>query len=511
MNKKLNWKKNSKKKKLDSKKIDRSGHINNTKKGFYFDILLILFIFTLSMIVPIIVASSQNFIADYGDDIAIISWAQDHHSDIFSIFSDKIGTGYRPIRNMWFAIGYTIWSSDAFYYYLLDGIFVSLSMVFLYLLGKTLHSKIAGVISVLLYLLLDGTFIMISKINFIAFSGEILFITSALYFSIRYFKNISNNINASIDNKLAYIAIILSVLAFLSKEPSILIIPAVNLIYIYYSGIWKKNYKYLIINLIPFIYLFFLMFYISPDVSSGNSTGLIQRISNNLQFYVNDEYTYQFKTAFLIIISLIIAGYYFKTQKLKAEIMLCIIWIIVGTLPLLITQQPVQPTYLLETNIGMVLLIGIIIAEGFKEINLKKINLIPLLLSIGIIAQLIVVPTQLSNMRDYNKMASDSEKTFFETVESIKQVPTKTIFYFPDNIRQKYGMQINEIFFQQYLCIIGSCDVKVTTQYSNSTYIILPSSLDIYIMLKEMPEEKDKVSVVTQIQNGNDYGIILKK
>lgn len=456
---------------------------------------LILLIFILSLIVPIIIASTQYYITQYGDDVAMISWGQKHHSNILDIFS-KTGTGFRPIMNLWFFIGYNLWGSDAFSYHLLNGIVFSLAMVFLYLLGKTLNGRKAGLIAVLLYLILDGTFIMNAKLGFIAFSGEIFFITSALYYSIRYFKT---------NDKLSmWLAIILSTLAFLSKEPSILIIPVVNLTYLWYNGLLKKN--YIIMNLIPFIYLGLSLF-ISPDLGAGDNVNLLQRISNNFKFYVDTEINYQFKTPVLLAISILIAGYYYVTRKLRSEIIMCAMWFIVGVLPLLIFGQPVQHTYLIEANLGMVLLIGIVISEG-----LKKNNLIMGLLIIGILFQVLMIPGQISNMRNYNHMVADNQKTFFETVEAIKQLPsneTITVFYFSDNVRQKYGMQLTEDFFKDYLCLRNLCNIKVVTSYADANYIILPSSLDIYTFQKEMPNEKP--SVIKQIKNGNDYGLLLKK
>lgn len=457
---------------------------------------LIPIIFILSIIVPIIIASSQYYnTAPYGDDIVMVSWAQKHPSSIIDIFTTKMGTGYRPMMTMWLFTGYNLWGNDPFYYYLLNGILFSGAMVFLYLLGKTLYSKTAGLIAVLLYLFLDGSFIAVSKIMFVTSISEIFFITSALYYSIRYFKN---------NDKLSmWLAIGLSILAFLSKEPSLLIIPVVNLIYLWYNGLLKKN--YIIMNLIPFIYLFLMLFYISPDVGSGNETNLMQRISSNLQFYVDTEISSQIKTPVLLTISIIIAGYYYVTRKLRMEITICVMWFIVAILPFLITKQPVQPTYLIEANLGMVLLIGIVISEG-----LKKNNVILALLIIGIIAQLLVIPGQISNMQNYNKMLSGNQKTFFETVEATNMIPSnETVFYFSNDIRQKYGYQFDENVMQDYICLLNRCDLKIVISYSDANYIILPSSLDVYTFQKEMPNEQPLI--VKQIQNGNDYGLLLKK
>lgn len=463
--------------------------MSNKIKSFDY---LVIVIFVLSMIIPIIVASSQYYITSYGDDIAFINWAKDHHTNLLDVFG-KLGTGYRPMMLTWLSIGYNLWGADAFYYYLLSGILFSGSMIFLYLLGKTLHGRIAGLIAVLLYLFLDGTFIMLAKLNFIAFSGEIFFITSALYCSINYFKT---------NSKLSmWFAIVLSILAFGSKEPSLLIIPTVNLTYLYFNNQLKRN--YVIMNIIPFIYMFLVMFYIAPEVETGGAD-LSQRFVSNLQFYIDNEITAQFKTPVLLLISIIIAGCYFAVRKFRTEISLCIMWFIVGIAPFLITNQIVQPTYVIEANMGMVLLIGIVIAEG-----IKKYDFITVLIIIAIIFQLLMVPTQISNMQNYNRMVSDNQITFLQTVDSLNQIPSNsTVFYFSDEIRQKYnGMQLTPDFFRQYLCIRNLCDIKVTTSYNNTNYIILPSSMDVQIFQKEMYSERPVV--ISQIKNGNEYGFLL--
>ncbi len=470
---------------------------------------IILFVFGLSMVIPIINAYTLSIIVGYGDDVAIMSWGQ-HHYNIFDL-SSKIGTGYRPIRNLWFVIG-NAWNQDPFYYYLLNGLLFSGSMVFLYLLGKQLHSKKAGLIAVLLYLLLDASFILVSKLNFIATTGELFFITPALYFSIHFFKNN--------DKQSMYLAIILSILAFLSKEPSILIIPLVNLTYLWYTKDLKRN--RIIMNLLPFIFLFLVYFYISPDVGSGNAN-LFQRIFDNLEFYIGTEIDSQFKSFVLLAIALIGAGYYYATNKLRTEIGICAMWFIVALLPLLITRQPVQPTYLAESNLGMVLLIGIVISE-----SMKKNNLLLGFIIIGILFQLSVVPTQISAMQNYNHVTSDSEITFLKTVDSLSALPSNTtIFYLPDNLRDKYGgMQLTSDFFKAYLCLRNLCSINVTNSYNDSDYIILPSSLDIYIFNQEM-SNKDNIMIITEVKNGNiltapeipngadlqknDYGFLLRR
>ncbi len=466
---------------------------NKQIKKNVFDCLIPI-IFVLSMIIPIIVSQSQEYIVQYGDDISVINWAKDH--TIFDIFTSKLGTGYRPIMNFFYVFGYTIWGSEASFYYLFSGLLFSGGMIFLYLLGKTLHSKLAGISAVLLYLFFDASFILISKINFIVTTGEIFFITSALYFSIQYFKD-KNNTHK-------YLAISLSILAFLTKEPSILIIPIFILTYLYLNG--QLNKKYIIICIIPLIYLLFEMIFIASDIGGGNSN-IIERIINNTKFYLDTEITSQFKIPILLGISILIASYYASYRNLKKEIFLCVVWFIVGILPFLVTQQPVQPTYLAESNIGVVLLIGIVISE-----STKKVDWITALLILGIITQVAVIPNQISNMQNYNRMISDNQNTFRETMIELNSISTSApVFYLSEEIRNKYGgYQITEDFFRQYLHI-KDININVTTNYIESEYIILPSSLDVQIFQKEYPDEINKLQIIKQIQNNNDYGFILKK
>lgn len=451
-----------------------------------------IFIFLISIIVPIIIATTQYLIVQYGDDVAFMGWSQTHHNplDVFG----KLGTGYRPMMLTWLFIGHSLWGVNPFGFYLLNGALFAGAMVFLYLLGKTLHSPPAGVIAVLLYLILDSTFIMVSKLNFIAFSGEIFFITSALYCSITYYK--------TADKKFMWPAIILSILGFMSKEPSLIIIPTVNLTYLWFSGLLKKN--RIIINIIPFIYMLLIIFFIAPEV--GGNGDVMQRFISNLQFYINDEINMQFKTPVLLLVSIIVAGYYIL-HKLRTELMLCFMWFAAGILPFLITRQPVQHTYLIEANLSMVLLIGIVVTEALKK---PKFDLIMGLVIVGLLFQALMILGQISNMQNYNKMVSDNQKTFYETTLLLKQIPpNESVFYFPDSIRQKYGMQLTEDFFRQYLCLQGQCSINITTSYSNANYIILPSSLDIHVFQSEMPNKNLKI--IKQIKYGNEQGVLLKK
>ncbi len=455
---------------------------------------IIPIIFIISMIWPIMIASTRYYIVGYSDDIIWIDWARTHGTSVIDIFTAKLGTGFRPMMNFWYALSYNLWGAQPRFYYLLNGILFSGSMVFLYLIGKLLYNKITGVVAVSLYLSLDMSFILVSKINFIATIGELFFITSAIYYSLNYLKNN--------DTRSKFLAIILSILAFLSKEPSLLIIPFVNLSYIWYNKLWNRN--YLIMNILPFIYMFVIYFLISPDVGTGNGN-IAQRFIDNLVFYVDDEITYQFKTPALLLISFVAAGYYIITNKSRQEITMCLLWFVAGFLPFLFTQQIVQSTYLAEANLGIVLLIGLVAAKGLKEEKFIRGIII-----FGILVQAIYIPGQITNSQWYNNEISNKQKVFFDTVNSLHEIPTDTVFYIPEETRSKYDSQISEKVFQQYLCLRDLCNIKVTTNYSQSHYIILPSTLDTNIFKGEYPNAGLK-EVVKKIEIGENVGLIIKK
>lgn len=447
----------------------------------------VLIIFLVSMVVPVIVASSQYFITTYQDDIMWINWARLHGTNVIDVLTAKLGTGFRPMMNVWYAVGYSVWGSTPQYYYLLNGVLFSGSMVYLYLIGKSLCNKATGLIAVSLYLFLDASFMLVSKINFIATIGELFFLIGAIYYSIQYYQTSNNKM----------LAIVFSVLAFLSKEPSLLIIPAFNITYLYLYN--RLNAKWILLNSIPFVYMAFLYLIVSPDVGIGN-TNILLRIYDNIIFYTSTEITSQFKTTGLIILGVIIAGYYLYNNTFRKELILCLILAISGILPFIFTKQPVQPTYLAEANIGIVLLLGIVIVNGLKERGV-----VSMIILTGLILQAIYIPAQLNNMIAYNNFTSSNQTVFYETVNSLKDMPLGTVFYIPAEKRH-VDMQISEVAFQEYLCINDLCDFKVVTNISKSDYILLPSTLDVDLFKKEYPNTS--LNIIQKIKFKGNVGIL---
>lgn len=547
------------------------------------DILIIVIIICLSFINPLKAAMDQYYILmGVPDDIVWVYKASTHLSQPSEIF-EKIGTGNRPLVNVFYTIGYWLWGSNETFYYLMNGVFFTGAMVFLYLLIKLLHSRLAGVIAVLFYLFLDASFILVSKMNFSVSIVEIFFITSSLYYSIHFFKNGSK--------KSMVLAFILGIAAFFSKEPSILIIPAVNILYILHM--WKSidvrtRVQALLVNIsLPLLFLIF-SFFISPEVYAPRQGLLSELIKSRLLFYLDQELSGQLKNPYILFMACAGTFFFYSFKKeeyygisidiikdavsiliiltgillslsgtlnsLTGDIIILlllavsfkfgnvnhrlgIIWFSAGLAPLLITSQSVQPTYLAEANLGMVLLISVIIADYLKYILTIKINepkdrsgvnwiirgaTILMVMSI-LVLQLAAVPGQINNTNNYHKMVSDNQQTFKGAVEFIKAtVPINgTIYYVPDQARKKVDVeQIGPEYFHWLLCLKGRCDIEIksldslnpNSEKQNGRFVVLLSSADAYIFVNEYKSlaESDIFVSQKQIKNGNDVAYILQ-
>lgn len=479
-----------------SKRIQRSFGMKE------FDILIPL-IFLISFINSFRAAMSQYYILQYPDDIHWVYKASEHVIQPIAIFYDKIGTGYRPMINVLYAIGYWLWGSNETFYYLMNGVLFAGSMVFLYLLIKMLHSRLAGAIAVFLYLFLDASFILVWKMNYTTSIAEIFFITSSLYYSIHFFEKA--------DKRSLVMAFILGIFAFLSKEPSILIIPTVNILYLLHK--WKsidtKNrIPALLVNVsLPLLFLL-LTFTVSSEVSAPQEGSLIELVKTRLVTYMELEISEQGQLKNPYLILLVCTGTFFFHRFKKEEYggipinliknavsiliialaavfiqtgspysltgailiilllgisflfgnvnqRLGIAWFGVALAPLLVTTQIVQPTYLAEPNLGMCLFIGVTIAEYIKYIFQGKsvapnsstgISRVFKTANIAVVVlimllQLWQVPVEINNTNGYQKMVSESQTSFKEAVDYLKvTVPRNgTIYYITTEQRQKVG------------------------------------------------------------------------
>ncbi|MCZ7384120.1 MAG: glycosyltransferase family 39 protein [Candidatus Methanoperedens sp.] len=539
--------------------------------------IFIPIIFFFSFINSLRAALSQYYILEYPDDIVWVSWASKHFNEPLAILLDKQGTGLRPMINLLYAIGYSVWGSNATYYYLMNGVLFAGAMVFLYLLIKQLHSRAAGVIAVFLYLFLDASFILVWKMNYTTSIAEMFFITSSLYYSIHFFEKA--------DKKSLVLAFVLGIFAFLSKEPSILIIPTVNIIYLLHK--WKSieaktRIASLLVNVsLPLLFLL-LTFMVSSEVNAPGTSPLSELIKSRLVTYFELELSTtqgQLKNPYLLFLGCIGTFYFHRFKKeelggvpinlIKNAISILLIaivfissqslysltgailivlllalgfifgdinrrlgiaWFGVGLAPLLITSQQVQPTYLAEANLGMVLFIGVTVSEYLKYIFSKEnsgvkdtqvssvfktVNIVIVVLIL--VLQLSAIPTEISNTNNYQKVVSESQTSFKEAIDYMMTTVPKngTVYYIPSEEREKVGgSQITEGVFYDVLCMKERCDIKVknllpSTNLEKGGFVVLLSNLDAYIFSKEYTSLNNNVYILKQIKNGDGVAYIL--
>lgn len=406
----------SRKKSINKVKNSKNdGDEKSDNSSFFKNIdILIPIIAVLSFINSIRAAFSQYYILEYADDILGVSWISQQMSHPWTLILKAPWEGYRPALNIIMGIGYSIWGANEFFYYLYDGIFFVGAMVFLYLLIKSLSDRTSGLMVVLLYLFLDASFILVWKFNYIIATSELFFITSSLYYSIKFFK--------TADRKNLYYAIPLAVFGFFTRELSIVIIPAVNVYYLLHN--WntlpfEKNIKKYILfsTTLPVLTILPALLFFETGVGPSKTKPIIELMTSNLIFYIQQELSWQLKNPYLLILACTgtFYFYHFKQEtyfKIPIEtiknivaivliigffiiskywdiysltgvlliVMLCVIsfifadmnqrlglvWFGVGLGPLLISGLLVQPTYLAEANLGMSFFIGVTISKYLK-------------------------------------------------------------------------------------------------------------------------------------------------
>lgn len=565
---------------------------SESKSPFYFRNidLFVPMLFLMALITPIRAVLSQYYLLSYQDDIMWVHWVSENIGQPISLLSHGPGSGYRVTVNLLFGLGYSIWGGSAAGYYLLNGLLLAGSMIFLYLLVKSLADRLSAVISVLFYLFLDASFILAWKFNFITFTSELFFITSALYFFIQYFQHGNQN-------KL-YIAAVLSMFAFFSKEPSIVIIPAVNMLYLFHkwhslplSDVGKK--VILVLNVAPVLILASVMLLVDNAFGPSSSGSLMELFSERLLFYMGQEVSWQMKNPYLLVIAclgafyfhafkkdayygrsivllknisfiLVIAGLFLLFRFVEVSSMMGalvfvallisafilgdlnhrigIAWFAIALFPLLITSLPVQPTYLAEPNLGMAIFIGTIISGYLKHFlssfnNSSKAPLsqdvdkherllvitVALIVTMVLLAQVLVIPTQISNTNSYHEVVSDRQTSFKEAIDYIvSEVPENgTIYYIPNQKRAEINAgQINSLDLYQLICLEGRCDINinyldglnVNIDENNKGYIVLLSSFDIYILNTQYPQLLNgiKDSEAKIVTNGAAQAAVIK-
>lgn len=550
-----------------------------------FDVFIPVIII-LSLINALRAATSQYYIFGYADDIMWVQWASEHIDKPLTLLSHGPGNGYRPTYNLFYAFGYLLWGANEFYYYLLNGVVFAGAMVYLYRLIKLISDRLSGIVAVFLFLFLDASFILVWKMNYIVSIAEMFFITSSLYYSIHFFEKA--------DKKSLALAVVLAVFAFGAKEQSVVIIPLVNIMYLIHkrnSPTFPPKVKVvaILLSLAPMILYSVAITFFSPEITISKSASLTELAKSRLIYYIEQELSWQFKNPYLLFLGCIGALYFyqFKHEKygrlplslLKNVLAIVIIlivfallrsgslyslegslftimllvvgfvfgdlsqrlglvWFAAGFAPLLfVSLGPVQPTYLAEPNMGMVLFIGVTLSKYLRQFFssgsdikseqdatlrfLKTVNIIIVL--IILVLQLSAVPVQIQNTNNYQKMRAESETSFRESIDYIKaSVPENgRIYYIPEEQRSKVGgEQIPRHALRTLLCLKGRCDIKIESLSSldiNSSinhqgeYIVIPSNLDIYIFFNEYKSllRNDIYSSQKIIKNGEYEAMVL--
>lgn len=551
------------------------------KFDFFIPVIIIL-----SVINSLRAATSQYYLFGYADDIIMVYWASEHVNQPLTLLSQGPGNGYRPTYYLFYAFGYLLWGANEFYYYLLNGIVFAGAMVYLYRLIKLISDRLSGIIAVLLFLFLDASFILVWKMNYIVSIAEMFFIASSLYYSIHFFEKA--------DKKSLVLAIVLAVFAFGAKEQSIVIIPLVNIMYLLHK---RSNPTFppkvkvvaILLSLAPMIFYFVVITFFSPEITISKSASLTELAKSRLIYYIEQELSWQLKNPYLLFLGCIGALYFYqfkheKYGRLSSSLLknvlaiviisivfvllrsgslyslegslftvmllmvgflfgdisqrLGVIWFAAGFAPLLfVSLGPVQPTYLAEPNMGMVLFIGVSLSKYLGQFFLsgsgrkpehdatlrflKTVNIIIVL--IIIVLQLSEVPVQIQNTNNYQKMRAESETSFRESIDYIKvSVPQNgRIYYIPEEQRTKVGgEQIPPHILHELLCIKGRCDIRIELLSSleisggekhPGEYIVLLSNLDIYLFFNEYkPMLRDDLYASQKaIKNGEYQALIL--
>jgi hypothetical protein len=218
-------------------------------------------------------------------------------------------------------------------------------------------------------------------------------------------------------------------------------------------------------------------------------------------------------------------------------------WFTLALFPLLITSLPVQPTYLAEANLGMSIFIGVVISTYLKNIiayfntpsqktssyGIYKYErslgaIVILIVTVVLLAQIAVIPTQVSNTNSYHKVVSDRQTTFKDAIDHIvTEVPEYgTLYYISNEKRSEINAgQINALDLYQLLCLEGRCDINIESLDelnanidgpNNEGYVVLLSTFDIYILNKEYPQLLDKIkdSEAKIITNGDAHAAVIE-
>lgn len=160
-----------------------------------------------------------------GDDTKYLTWANDNNNPFTSFLpSESIFFGmFRPINNLTWWFLYHLFGLNPLFYQIFITFMYAVSLIFFFKLVELLFSRQVAFLSVISYF---GVFFYLGYIIFwfsdLTFVLEMFFMNLSLYCIIYALKLRGNPVWG----------VIFFILASLSKEPSILIVPCVTLIYV---------------------------------------------------------------------------------------------------------------------------------------------------------------------------------------------------------------------------------------------------------------------------------------
>ena len=281
-----------------------------------------LFIFVLAM-VPTLANQPLYFITD---DIAWLSWAQSSQGDSLNFMSDAPGTGYRPLVNFIWFYGYSFFGVNGLAFQLLNGLFFAIASVYVYRLVKLLGGEVAGIISAILFIALDTSYVLLYWSAYITTTVELLFMAAALFYIIRAWERRNDANGGEPPHETARVfrvksdfwervdpirrnwvvglavGITCALLAYMAKEMSLVLIPLGLLAYALFSyrRLLIPRFTSLGIPVALGILSLVLLFSIYP-IGSEAGGGNLARAGENLTYYLNLLFTIEIAAPILIV------------------------------------------------------------------------------------------------------------------------------------------------------------------------------------------------------------------
>jgi len=396
-----------------------------------FKFLLIVFFILLTIAISYIMPVHFNDLNDY---TALLSarYFSTHPLDILKVNGNLelqknpllwLFSYYRPVERIVWTVFYSVWHDNPLPFTIFSGIFFLAITFNLYILGKYLSGKWAGFFTAVAFAtLVPGSYHIITYRMNASFALEIFFLTSAF---ILIFPAIKDK-----NGKRMIIGLIMAVMAYLSKESSMYIIPTVILGFIL---IYKKNVKNDIRitgAILMFCFLSLLLFYNSRFLSYYGPNFI-----KNPHSFISIKYIMQKSSYFkyiyinfgIILLSVIFASLFLHRFK-KREYALTGIWFLVSFLPLFLFPY-VSEVYMLDSYIPLSLIAGISIGGYIDDLSLSlakgrnQFNLRVILYSVIILASILALISNAARLRWTVSWAqeqrSNQQKRIYDIVSKV--------------------------------------------------------------------------------------------